>query len=178
MIYKNLIDHEFGKQIADWICWTSLEHTRLMLHEGTHLLSARMAGWEPEVYGPAEDSQGSVGAPPFELYLTAGVLIAKFYIGPSMIEDVIFGEGIWKQIHHVSSFDFESYHRWKYRIGNPLDRDSEEVFSVRAVRKSVYADFARPAFRSLLICAAREYEQRVSAQVNLWQSETIRAQRS
>jgi hypothetical protein len=161
MIYK--IDPEFGKQIADWICSTSVQHVMLCAHEGCHLLFARIAGYEPEVYGPRRTGRtrtlGSVDSPPPELLFNP--VIAKFYLGPSMIEDIIFGENHWEQIGDEAQGDFEKFRNWKYRIGNPIDQYGEEVFSVRAVRKSVYADFARAEFRILLINAAREYERRV-----------------
>src|ERR1700733_4573446 len=121
MIYKNLIDREFAEHLISWMGTNGLRHVTTCLHEGIHLAYAEIAGWEPEVYGPSKDARGSIDDLPYAIKMTAGIVVAKFYLAPSFIEEMIFGESNWKEIHNTTRTDFELYRDWKYRIGNPID---------------------------------------------------------
>jgi hypothetical protein len=168
------IDAEFGEQLSEWICSTNLQHVMLCIHEGTHLLYARMCGYEPEVYGPSDKTfyrkgvgwrrtLGSVDGPPPEIFLTADVLIiGKFFLGPAYIEEKLLGEDHWKEIWNRARGDFEKYRNWRRQfVGDMLDAEGLPLLSCAKIRKAVYKDFSEPTFRQRLILAAREYERRV-----------------
>jgi len=175
MMIKNTIYPEFNKQVAEWFCATDFQPILLCIHEGTHLFFARECGYEPQVYGPSDESfyrkgvgwrrlLGSVDCPPPEILLTADILsIGKFHFGPAYIEERMFGEDRWKEVWDRATGDFENYHNWRRNYWRRIDRDVSPANN----RKAVYSDFDRAEFRERLMSAAREYETRVfGTQIN------------
>jgi hypothetical protein len=168
---KIALDAKFIEQLLSWSDTRGIDHVRLSLHEGAHLLYSRHCGFEPELYGPSDEKiyrhglgwkrqLGAVECPPPEISLTADVvLVGKLFLGPAYMEEKLRGEEWKKEIWEQARGDLAHYNHWvgmrHYIVGDIHRTLSDEI------RGSVYEDCSCPAFRQRLILAAREYESRV-----------------
>ena len=175
------INTEFHEQIRSWMahppprtspCTTGFDHVMLCLHEGTHLLYVRDAGFEPELYGPSDEEVyrhglgwrrqlGAVEVLPPEISLSADiVLVGKSFFGPVHIQEKFLGADWKKELWDKARGDLANYNNWCVMRGHIVGDVRKTLFD--EIRDSIYEDFAQPEFRQRLILASREYESRIS----------------
>jgi len=168
---KRQVDRHFSRFNSPW--FDRAQRSIICLHEATHVVYARMLGFNPRLYGPSVDFDpdsekfrrldASVESLPYEIGMDADpVLIAKYHMGPAYVEAKLLSHRTWEEIWADAQGDLAICNKWavereRVRGDYLLSVAKTKTF----LRDEVYRDCRSPAFRRKLWEAAREFEARV-----------------